>query len=99
MSKEFDSLLDELKQANHTKNEFKTQNDNLKDELLEAQRKLLSFYESKGLKAEHQKPYKLDEQTIAKIKELKAKGFGATKISRTLGVSCSSVRKFSKDLI
>lgn len=43
MSKEFDSLLGELKQANHTKNEFKIQNENSKDELLEAQRKLLSF--------------------------------------------------------
>lgn len=83
-------LIDELKNANIIKDEFKIQNDNLKDELLEVQRKLLSFYQTQNSRF-----YKLDD----KIKELKAKGFGATKISHILGVSRQTIYNYIKEIL
>ncbi|MFY4691417.1 Bro-N domain-containing protein [Campylobacter jejuni] len=94
-SKELYSLLNELKQANCIKDKLKNENESLKDELIQNQRELLSFYKNKDLKKE--KPFKLSSNTIDKIKFLKTKGQSTTKISQILGVSTSSVRKYSKD--
>ncbi|MCV3462283.1 Bro-N domain-containing protein [Campylobacter sp. FU_497] len=94
-SKELYSLLNDLKQANCIKGKLKNENESLKDELIQNQRELLSFYKNKDLKKE--KPFKLSSNTIDKIKFLKTKGQSTTKISQILGVSTSSVRKYSKD--
>ncbi|EID4797146.1 hypothetical protein LB248_001618 [Campylobacter lari] len=94
-SKELYSLLNDLKQANCIKDKLKNENESLKDELIQNQRELLSFYKNKDLKKE--KPFKLSSNTIDKIKFLKTKGQSTTKISQILGVSTSSVRKYSKD--
>ncbi|EDP5786305.1 antirepressor, BRO family protein, partial [Campylobacter jejuni] len=74
---------------------LKNENESLKDELIQNQRELLSFYKNKDLKKE--KPFKLSSNTIDKIKFLKTKGESTTKISQILDVSTSSVRKYSKD--
>ncbi|HFS5114356.1 TPA: Bro-N domain-containing protein [Campylobacter jejuni] len=94
-SKELYSLLNDLKQANYIKDKLKNENESLKDELIQNQRELLSFYKNKDLKKE--KPFKLSSNTIDKIKFLKTKGESTTKISQILDVSTSSVRKYSKD--
>ncbi|EIT3185339.1 hypothetical protein L1256_000919 [Campylobacter jejuni] len=94
-SKELYSLLNDLKQANCIKDKLKNENESLKDELIQNQRELLSFYKNKDLKKE--KPFKLSSNIIDKIKFLKTKGQSTTKISQILGVSTSSVRKYSKD--
>lgn len=94
-SKELYSLLNDLKQANCIKDKLKNENESLKDELIQNQRELLSFYKNKDLKKE--KPFKLSSNTIDKIMFLKTKGQSTTKISQILGVSTSSVRKYSKD--
>ncbi|RTJ23895.1 BRO-N domain-containing protein [Campylobacter jejuni] len=94
-SKELYSLLNDLKQANCIKDKLKNENESLKDELIQNQRELLSFYKNKDLKKE--KPFKLSSNTINKIKFLKTKGESTTKISQILDVSTSSVRKYSKD--
>ncbi|EGK7545923.1 antirepressor, BRO family protein [Campylobacter jejuni] len=94
-SKELYSLLNDLKQANCIKDKLKNENESLKDELIQNQRELLSFYKNKDLKKE--KPFKLSSNTIDKIKFLKTKGESTTKISQILDVSTSSVRKYSKD--
>ncbi|EAJ6957445.1 antirepressor, BRO family protein [Campylobacter jejuni] len=94
-SKEIYSLLNDLKQANSIKDKLKNENENLKDELIQSQRELLSFYKSKDLKKE--KLFKLSSQTIDQIKSLKTSGKSVAFISDFLNVSQSSVRKYSKD--
>ncbi|EAL4168196.1 TPA: Rha family transcriptional regulator [Campylobacter jejuni] len=91
------SLIDELKNSNLTKDEYKRQTHNLKDELLEAQRELLNFYRNKESKK--QKIYKLDDSTIHKLKKLKTQGFTNTQIKDELKISDSSIRKYTKDMI
>ncbi|EAI2863459.1 antirepressor, BRO family protein, partial [Campylobacter jejuni] len=51
-SKELYSLLNDLKQANCIKDKLKNENESLKDELIQNQRELLSFYKNKDLKKE-----------------------------------------------
>lgn len=94
-SKELYSLLNDLKQANCIKDKLKNENESLKDELIQNQRELLSFYKNKDLKKE--KLFKLSSQTIDQIKSLKTSGKSVAFISDFLNVSQSSVRKYSKD--
>ncbi|EFK9656914.1 antirepressor, BRO family protein [Campylobacter jejuni] len=94
-SKELYSLLNDLKQANCIKNKLKNENESLKDELIQNQRELLSFYKNKDLKKE--KLFKLSSQIIDQIKSLKTSGKSVAFISDFLNVSQSSVRKYSKD--
>ncbi|HDZ5295192.1 TPA: hypothetical protein RTJ14_001649 [Campylobacter jejuni] len=94
-SKELYSLLNDLKQANCIKDKLKNENESLKDELIQNQRELLSFYKNKDLKKE--KLFKLSSQIIDQIKSLKTSGKSVTFISDFLNVSQSSVRKYSKD--
>ncbi|EKJ0758025.1 Rha family transcriptional regulator [Campylobacter jejuni] len=91
------SLIDELKNSNLTKDEYKRQTRNLKDELLEAQRELLNFYRNKESKK--QKIYKLDDSTINKLKKLKTQGLSNAQIKDELKISDSSIRKYTKDMI
>ncbi|EJE7635379.1 hypothetical protein M5P70_001888 [Campylobacter jejuni] len=94
-SKELYSLLNDLKQANCIKDKLKNENESLKDELIQNQRELLSFYKNKDLKKE--KLFKLSSQIIDQIKSLKTSGKSVAFISDLLNVSQSSVRKYSKD--
>ncbi|EQA3506075.1 BRO-N domain-containing protein [Campylobacter jejuni] len=94
-SKELYSLLNDLKQANCIKDKLKNKNESLKDELIQNQRELLSFYKNKDLKKE--KLFKLSSQIIDQIKSLKTSGKSVAFISDFLNVSQSSVRKYSKD--
>ncbi|ELU0240006.1 hypothetical protein SAZ84_001045 [Campylobacter jejuni] len=94
-SKELYSLLNDLKQANCIKDKLKNENESLKDELIQNQRELLSFYKNKDLKKE--KLFKLSSQIIDQIKSLKTSGKSVAFISDFLNVSQSSVRKYSKD--
>ncbi|ECC2526918.1 hypothetical protein NZX97_000841 [Campylobacter jejuni] len=94
-SKELYSLLNDLKQANCIKDKLKNENESLKDELIQNQRELLSFYKNKDLKKE--KLFKLSSQIIDQIKSLKTSGKTVAFISDFLNVSQSSVRKYSKD--
>ncbi|EAM0583954.1 antirepressor, BRO family protein [Campylobacter jejuni] len=94
-SKELYSLLNDLKQANCIKDKLKNENESLKDELIQNQRELLSFYKNKDLKKE--KLFKLSSQIIDQIKSLKTSGKSVGFISDFLNVSQSSVRKYSKD--
>ncbi|HEG3181183.1 TPA: hypothetical protein SCY75_001863 [Campylobacter jejuni] len=94
-SKELYSLLNDLKQANCIKDKLKNENESLKDELIQNQRELLSFYKNKDLKKE--KLFKLSSQIIDQIKSLKTSGKSVAFISGFLNVSQSSVRKYSKD--
>ncbi|EKM3389987.1 hypothetical protein PUR63_001702 [Campylobacter jejuni] len=94
-SKELYSLLNDLKQANCIKDKLKNENESLKDELIQNQRELLSFYKNKDLKKE--KLFKLSSQIIDQIKSLKTSGKSVAFISDFLNVSKSSVRKYSKD--
>ncbi|EIK3445721.1 hypothetical protein LJ172_000329 [Campylobacter jejuni] len=94
-SKELYSLLNDLKQANCIKDKLKNENESLKDELIQNQRELLSFYKNKDLKKE--KLFKLSSQIIDQIKSLKTSGKSVAFISNFLNVSQSSVRKYSKD--
>ncbi|EHC5639268.1 antirepressor, BRO family protein [Campylobacter jejuni] len=94
-SKELYSLLNDLKQANCIKDKLKNENESLKDELIQNQRELLSFYKNKDLKKE--KLFKLSSQIIDEIKSLKTSGKSVAFISDFLNVSQSSVRKYSKD--
>ncbi|ELT9974096.1 hypothetical protein QNQ90_001751 [Campylobacter jejuni] len=94
-SKEPYSLLNDLKQANCIKDKLKNENESLKDELIQNQRELLSFYKNKDLKKE--KLFKLSSQIIDQIKSLKTSGKSVAFISDFLNVSQSSVRKYSKD--
>lgn len=94
-SKELYSLLNDLKQANCMKDKLKNENESLKDELIQNQRELLSFYKNKDLKKE--KLFKLSSQIIDQIKSLKTSGKSVAFISDFLNVSQSSVRKYSKD--
>ncbi|ECH3919871.1 TPA: hypothetical protein ROE57_001703 [Campylobacter jejuni] len=94
-SKELYSLLNDLKQANCIKDKLKNENESLKDELIQNQRELLSFYKNKDLKKE--KLFKLSSQIIDQIKSLKTGGKSVAFISDFLNVSQSSVRKYSKD--
>nr|WP_252206554.1 hypothetical protein [Campylobacter vulpis] len=91
------SLIDELKNSNLTKDEYKRQTRNLKDELLEAQRELLNFYRNKESKK--QKIYKLDNNTIHKLKKLKTQGLSNAQIKDELKISDSSIKKYTKDMI
>ncbi|ECH3586311.1 antirepressor, BRO family protein, partial [Campylobacter jejuni] len=93
-SKELYSLLNDLKQANCIKDKLKNENESLKDELIQNQRELLSFYKNKDLKKE--KLFKLSSQIIDQIKSLKTSGKSVAFISDFLNVSQSSVRKYSK---
>ncbi|ECP1842452.1 antirepressor, BRO family protein, partial [Campylobacter jejuni] len=90
-SKELYSLLNDLKQANCIKDKLKNENESLKDELIQNQRELLSFYKNKDLKKE--KLFKLSSQIIDQIKSLKTSGKSVAFISDFLNVSQSSVRK------
>ncbi|EAL1046161.1 antirepressor, BRO family protein [Campylobacter jejuni] len=94
-SKELYSLRNDLKQANCIKDKLKNENESLKDELIQNQRELLSFYKNKDLKKE--KLFKLSSQIIDQIKSLKTSGKSVAFISDFLNVSQSSVRKYSKD--
>lgn len=94
-SKELYFLLNDLKQANCIKDKLKNENESLKDELIQNQRELLSFYKNKDLKKE--KLFKLSSQIIDQIKSLKTSGKSVAFISDFLNVSQSSVRKYSKD--
>ncbi|EAI0679139.1 hypothetical protein PIF63_001884 [Campylobacter jejuni] len=94
-SKELYSLLNDLKQVNCIKDKLKNENESLKDELIQNQRELLSFYKNKDLKKE--KLFKLSSQIIDQIKSLKTSGKSVAFISDFLNVSQSSVRKYSKD--
>ncbi|EAK1866508.1 antirepressor, BRO family protein [Campylobacter jejuni] len=94
-SKELYSLLNDLKQASCIKDKLKNENESLKDELIQNQRELLSFYKNKDLKKE--KLFKLSSQIIDQIKSLKTSGKSVAFISDFLNVSQSSVRKYSKD--
>lgn len=94
-SKELYSLLNDLKQANCIKDKLKNENESLKDELIQNQRELLSFYKNKDLKK--RKTFKLSSQIIDQIKSLKTSGKSVAFISDFLNVSQSSVRKYSKD--
>ncbi|EAI3097475.1 antirepressor, BRO family protein [Campylobacter jejuni] len=94
-SKELYSLLNDLKQTNCIKDKLKNENESLKDELIQNQRELLSFYKNKDLKKE--KLFKLSSQIIDQIKSLKTSGKSVAFISDFLNVSQSSVRKYSKD--
>ncbi|EGN9068144.1 antirepressor, BRO family protein [Campylobacter jejuni] len=94
-SKELYSLLNDLKQANCIKDKLKNENESLKDELIQNQRELLSFYKNKDLKKE--KLFKLSSQITDQIKSLKTSGKSVAFISDFLNVSQSSVRKYSKD--
>ncbi|MFY4691387.1 Rha family transcriptional regulator [Campylobacter jejuni] len=91
------SLIDELKNSNLIKDEYKKETQNLKDELLQTQRELLSFYRNKESKK--QKIYKLDDSTINKLKKLKTQGFSNAQIKDELKISDSSIRKYTKDMI
>ncbi|EPY8098215.1 BRO-N domain-containing protein [Campylobacter jejuni] len=91
-SKELYSLLNDLKQANCIKDKLKNENESLKDELIQNQRELLSFYKNKDLKKE--KLFKLSSQIIDQIKSLKTSGKSVAFISDFLNVSESSVRKY-----
>ncbi|EGC7554941.1 BRO-N domain-containing protein [Campylobacter jejuni] len=91
-SKELYSLLNDLKQANCIKDKLKNENESLKDELIQNQRELLSFYKNKDLKKE--KLFKLSSQIIDQIKSLKTSGKSVAFISDFLNVSQSSVRKY-----
>ena len=84
------ALIAELRDSNVSKDSLKRELESLKDELLETQRELLSFYkfQPKSKVKEH------SPDTIAKIQELAKSGVGALEIARTLGVSESSVRKY-----
>ncbi|EFT6702848.1 hypothetical protein HVK05_001896, partial [Campylobacter jejuni] len=82
-------------QANCIKDKLKNENESLKDELIQNQRELLSFYKNKDLKKE--KLFKLSSQIIDQIKSLKTSGKSVAFISDFLNVSQSSVRKYSKD--
>ena len=84
------ALIAELRDSNLSKDSLKRELESLKDELLETQRELLSFYkfQPKSKVKEH------SPDTIAKIQELAKSGVGALEIARTLGVSESSVRKY-----
>lgn len=91
------SLIDELKNSNLIKDEYKKETQNLKDELLQTQRELLSFYRNKESKK--QKIYKLDDGTINKLKKLKRQGLSNAQIKDELKISDSSIRKYTKDMI
>ncbi|EAL6587443.1 antirepressor, BRO family protein, partial [Campylobacter jejuni] len=83
-SKELYSLLNDLKQANCIKDKLKNENESLKDELIQNQRELLSFYKNKDLKKE--KLFKLSSQIIDQIKSLKTSGKSVAFISDFLNV-------------
>ncbi|TLE12554.1 antirepressor, BRO family protein [Helicobacter apodemus] len=84
------TLIAELRDSNLSKDSLKRELESLKDELLQTQRELLSFYkfQPKSKVKEH------SPDTIAKIQELAKSGVGVSEIVRTLGVSESSVRKY-----
>ncbi|TLE14487.1 antirepressor, BRO family protein [Helicobacter apodemus] len=84
------ALIAELRDSNLSKDSLKRELESLKDELLQTQRELLSFYKSQP----RSKAKKHSLSTIAKIQELAKSGVGVSEIVRTLGVSESSVRKY-----
>lgn len=91
------SLIDELKSSNLIKDEYKRQTQSLKDELLEIQRELLSFYRNKESKKQdeilenllnpkhHGKTTKLSDDEKIQIEKLFHQGLGSTKIAKILG--------------
>lgn len=90
------TLIAELQEQSLLKDSIKQELESLKDELLEAQRELISYLKQN---TKSQKPYKLDSKSIESIKELKNKGKGVAEITKLLKVSESSVRKYIKEAI
>ncbi|HDZ4932004.1 TPA: helix-turn-helix domain-containing protein [Campylobacter jejuni] len=91
-SKELYSLLNDLKQANCIKDKLKNENESLKDELIQNQRELLSFYKNKDLKKVSTAPLCQDE--IDQIYALYDQGFNFSAIAAKINRSKSSVRNY-----
>ncbi|HDZ5047816.1 TPA: helix-turn-helix domain-containing protein [Campylobacter jejuni] len=91
-SKELYSLLNDLKQANCIKDKLKNENESLKDELIQNQRELLSFYKNKDLKKVSTAPLCQDE--IDQIYALYDQGFSFSAIAAKINRSKSSVRNY-----
>ena len=89
------TLIAELQEQSLLKDSIKQENESLKDELLKAQREIIGYLKQN---AKPQKPYKLDNNSIEQIRELKGKGKGVREITKLLNVSESSVRKYVKEL-
>ncbi|HDZ4977199.1 TPA: helix-turn-helix domain-containing protein [Campylobacter jejuni] len=91
-SKELYSLLNDLKQANCIKDKLKNENESLKDELIQNQRELLSFYKNKDLKKVSTAPLCQDE--IDQIYALYDQGFNFSAIAAKINRSKSSIRNY-----
>ncbi|MCX2717802.1 BRO family protein [Helicobacter sp. MIT 21-1697] len=87
------TLIAELRDSNLSKDALKKQNENLKDELLSAQKELINFYKTHNPRS---KVKEHSTEIIAKIQELHKNGMGTMQIVRALGVSESSVRKYKE---
>lgn len=91
-SKELYSLLNDLKQANCIKDKLKNENESLKDELIQNQRELLSFYKNKTLKNRVTTPLCQDE--IKQIYDLYDQGLSCAQIAIKINRSKSSIRNY-----
>ena len=90
------TLIAELRDSNLSKDSLKKQNESLKDELLQMQRELLNFYKQHTSDLRRGKVKEHSKEVITNIKELYSNAVSILEISKTLGVSESSVRKYIK---
>lgn len=90
------TLIAELRDSNLSKDSLKKQNESLKDELLQMQRELLNFYKQHTSDLRRGKVREHSKEVITNIKELYSNAVSVLEISKTLGVSESSVRKYIK---
>lgn len=90
------TLIAELRDSNLSKDSLKKQNESLKDELLQMQRELLNFYKQHTSDLRRGKVKEHSKEVITNIKELYSNAVSVLEISKTLGVSESSVRKYIK---
>lgn len=88
------SLIDELKNSNLVKDEYKKEVESLKDELLQTQRELINFYKNKKENAKQTNRIPLKKEEVEEIYRLYDKGLSFGDIAAMIGRSKSSIRNY-----
>ncbi|WP_158654070.1 Rha family transcriptional regulator [Helicobacter pullorum] len=88
------SLIDELKNSNLVKDEYKKEVESLKDELLQTQRELINFYNNKKENAKQTNRIPLKKEEVEEIYRLYDKGLSFGDIAAMIGRSKSSIRNY-----
>lgn len=91
--------LENKREQNQKEQVLKSENESLKDELINTQRELISFYKANHTKSEIKTNSKISKEKIAEMIQLRRDGLSTYKIAKIVGVCQTTARKYTKGIL